>query len=97
MKNLQVNRHYFMGAMMAVLLASVYAPAPAEDRIHLEGTQITGNRELPKVLYIVPWKQAPVGDLVGKPVESLLDEVLSPLDREVFNRQVEYHKALTKK
>jgi hypothetical protein len=69
----------------------------AEDRIRLEGTSITGNRELPKVLYIVPWKKAPVGDLVGRPVESLLDEVLSPLDRDVFNRQVEYHKALSSK
>jgi len=81
----------------ALLLFGTVSVLHAEDRVNLEGTSITGNRELPKVLYIVPWKKAPVGDLVGRPVESLLDEVLSPLDREVFKRQVEYHKALSKK
>ena len=27
------------------------------DRLNLETTVVTGNRELPKVLYIVPWKK----------------------------------------
>src|SRR5678816_2243291 len=48
----------------------------AKDRLDLDSTQITGNRELPKVLYIVPWRSAELGDLVGRPVNSLLDEVL---------------------
>ena len=29
----------------------------AEDRIELKTTTITGNKELPKILYIVPWKE----------------------------------------
>ena len=40
------------------------------------------------MLYIVPWKESGIVDLAGKPVNSLLDEVLAPLDREVFQRQV---------
>jgi len=64
------------------------------DRIDLEATQITGNRELPKVLYIVPWKRADLGDLIGKPANSLLDEVLEPVDRDVFRRQNRYYDAL---
>jgi hypothetical protein len=28
----------------------------AEDRIELKTTTIKGNKELPRVLYIVPWK-----------------------------------------
>jgi hypothetical protein len=28
----------------------------AEDRIELEVTTIKGNKELPKILYVVPWK-----------------------------------------
>jgi hypothetical protein len=60
------------------------------DRIELDSTAITGNRELPKVLYIVPWKKADLGDLIGRPANSLLDEVLTPVDREVFRRQTEY-------
>lgn len=66
----------------------------ARDRIELDATQITGNRELPKVLYIVPWKRSDLGDLVGKPVNSLLDEVLAPVDRDVFRRENRYYRAL---
>jgi hypothetical protein len=73
------------------LLASLATPARAADRADLEGTQILGNRELPKVLYIVPWKQPLPTELVGRPASSVLDEALSPVDRDVFERQVHYH------
>jgi hypothetical protein len=69
-------------------------PARAQDRLELDATQITGNRELPKVLYIVPWKRSDLGDLMGRPVNSLLDEVLSPVDRDVFRRENRYYRAL---
>jgi hypothetical protein len=64
------------------------------DRLELDTTDITGNRELPKVLYIVPWKRSDLGDVVGKPVNSLLDEVLQPLDRDVFRRENRYYDAM---
>lgn len=64
------------------------------DSIELGRTEITGNQELPKVLYIVPWKKADPGDLMGKPVNTLLDEVLAPIDREEFIRQVDYYEDL---
>jgi hypothetical protein len=64
------------------------------DRLELDTTEITGNRELPKVLYIVPWKRADLGDLMGKPVNSLLDEVLQPVDRDVFQRENRYYDGL---
>lgn len=64
------------------------------DRIDLDTTQITGNRELPKVLYIVPWKRPELGDLAGRPLNSLLDEVLTPVDRDVFRRENRYFNAL---
>jgi len=70
------------------------AKGNAKDRLDLDSTQITGNRELPKVLYIVPWRGAELGDLVGRPVNSLLDEVLEPVDRDVFRRQNRYYEAL---
>jgi hypothetical protein len=64
------------------------------DRVELETTDITGNRELPKVLYIVPWKRSDLGDLVGKPANSLVDDILQPIDREVFLRENRYYDAL---
>ena len=70
------------------------APRKGPDRLELDTTDITGNRELPKVLYIVPWKRSDLGDVVGRPVNSLLDEVLQPLDRDVFQRENRYYDAL---
>jgi hypothetical protein len=64
------------------------------DRLNLEATDVTGNSELPKVLYIVPWKRSDLGDMVGRPVNSLLDEVLQPVDRDVFKRENRYYDAL---
>ncbi len=61
------------------------------DSIELGRTEITGNQELPKVMYIVPWQKANPGDLMGKPINTLLDEVLAPIDREEFLRQVDYY------
>jgi hypothetical protein len=56
---------------------------------------VTGNRELPKVLYIVPWKKADMGDLPAQPFNTLLDEVLTPVDRDVFRREVTYYEAVS--
>ena len=70
------------------------APPRTMDRLELDPTTITGNRELPKVMYIVPWKKADLGDLNGRPANSLLDEVLAPVDRDVFRREVAYFGAL---
>lgn len=71
------------------------AAAPARrvqnDRLDLDTTIVTGNRELPKVLYIVPWKKADLGELPAQPFNTLLDEVLTPVDRDVFRREVTYY------
>jgi hypothetical protein len=72
--------------------ASTVKPAPkASDRIELGTTQISGNRELPKVMYVVPWRRADPGDFSGRPPNSLLDEALTPVDRDVFRRQNRYY------
>jgi hypothetical protein len=62
----------------------------AQDRAVIDPTVILGNRELPKVLYIVPWKKPIPGDLSGRPMVSVVEEALAPLDRDVFARQVQY-------
>jgi hypothetical protein len=76
---------------MTLLAAAIAAaPAYAQDHADIDRTQIIGNRELPKVLYIVPWKKPLPGDLSGRPLVSVLDEALAPVDRDVFRRQVQY-------
>lgn len=76
-------------AVVACLLC-IAQSSGAQDRADMDRTQIIGNRELPKVLYIVPWKKPLPGDLVGRPPVSVLDEAMAPLDRDVFRRQVTY-------
>lgn len=64
------------------------------DELDLGTTEVTGNQELPKVLYIVPWRKSDPGEVTGKPVNTLLDEVLAPIDRTEFTRQVDYYSDL---
>ena len=66
----------------------------AHDQIVLDPTQITGNRELPNVMYVVPWKRPDLGDFAGRPAKSLVDEALAPVARDVFRRQNRYFAAL---
>ena len=81
--------------IIAILLcAGMLASGQAEERLEMEGTAIIGNQELPKVLYIVPWKQSELPDLSEPPLQSLIDDALAPIDREEFRREVLYHDAL---
>ena len=77
-------------ALMTCVACGIGLPALAQDRADIDRTQIIGNRELPKVLYIVPWKKPMPGDLSGRPLVSVLDEALAPVDRDVFRREVRY-------
>lgn len=79
--------------LVAVLLA---LPAGAEEqaKIELDTAKVTGSRELPRVMAIVPWKKAPAGELPGRPARSLLDEALAPADRLVMRRQADQWGAL---
>jgi hypothetical protein len=68
--------------------------APKIDRLDLGTATVTGDREQPKVMYIVPWKRSDIGDLTARPMNSLVDEILAPVDRDVFKREVVYYHAV---
>jgi hypothetical protein len=70
------------------------AKSTATDHIDLGVATVTGDQEQPKVMYIVPWKKSDIGDLSGKPMHSLLDEALAPVDRDEFKREVVYYQAV---
>ena len=73
------------------LVAETRSVSGALDELDLGRTEITGNQELPTVLYIVPWQKSDPGELMARPGNSLLDEVLAPVDRGEFVRQVDYY------
>ena len=76
-------------------LAAAAASANVLDRISLDATAITGNRELPKVMSIVPWKSAEPPAGPDRPLGSLVEELLTPLDRDEFRREITYYDGLT--
>ena len=80
--------------LLISLLVSL--PAIAADRVELEGTSIIGNRELPKVLYIAPWKKPYMSEL-GRPVNSLINDALAPIERDVMTRTIRYHDQLAER
>jgi len=42
--------------LLAAMLTTSISAATAEDAVELQTTFIKGNKELPQILYIVPWK-----------------------------------------
>ena len=90
-----MNRSMSKPLFAVSLLLALYVPLHAEEVINLEGTTVVGNRELPKVLYIVPWQQAELPDMSELPLNSLINDALSPVERDVFQRQVKFHYQLT--
>ncbi len=42
--------------ILIIILILPVSLAVAEDKIELRTTTIKGNKELPKILYVVPWK-----------------------------------------
>ena len=69
----------------------------AQERLEMEGTEITGNKELPRVLYIVPWKSVERFEMESPPITSIMDEKLTPIERASFKRTIHYHDAIFSK
>ena len=67
----------------------------ASDAKELSGISIVGNDEAPKSLYIVPWKSSEIGAATSMGVK--LDESATPVDRDVFKRQLDFYEVSNKK
>ena len=62
----------------------------AEEVKELSGISIIGNKEAPKSLYIVPWKNSQVG-VETSLTSGLFDESSKLIDKEVFMRELEFY------
>ncbi|BAU48541.1 hypothetical protein SVA_1989 [Sulfurifustis variabilis] len=83
--------------VLAMLLCAVNVAASAEggrsasnEAKELSGMSVLGNNETPKALYIVPWKSSEIG-LETDLRSGLLNDAMSPVDKEVFMRQLEFY------
>lgn len=84
-------------AFFLIFAISSTANVRAQERLQMEGTEITGNKELPRVLYIVPWKSVERFEISSPPVTSIMDQKLTPIERAAFRRQIHYHDAIFSK
>ena len=64
------------------------------DAKELSGISIVGNKEAPKSLFIVPWKASELGIETGL-ASRLLNEKMQAVDKEVFERELDFYTATT--
>lgn len=81
--------------LLSILMLTAPASALAEEEVQtLSGISILGDDEAPKSLFIVPWKSADLGDQTELS-SKLLNEKLEAIDKEVFQRELEFHSLTT--
>ncbi len=74
-------------AAYTALLAATAAAGEAE--VTLQST-VSGNREQPRVVYIVPW-QEPAAAALGLDLHGgIAEELFAPVDRDEFRRELAY-------
>lgn len=83
-------RRLTLGLMIASVALPLSAVAGSNPDMDMDGMSVIGNRELPKALFIVPWKDPAAALTPERPVNSLVDEALQPVDPEVFRRKLDY-------
>jgi hypothetical protein len=76
--------------IISLLVLIVSFNSSAEEVKELSGISIIGNKEAPKSLYIVPWKNSQVG-VETSLTSGLLDESSKLIDKEVFIRELEFY------
>lgn len=80
-----------VGAPMAPAAAP---PSPGQSSGEGQGTVIVGDRESPIGLYIMPWRDSSAAADMDRPAR-LVKADMMPIDRPVFLRELQYHRALT--
>jgi hypothetical protein len=82
-----------LGALLLTMICA--APASAEVELKSKGMTVYGQSELPKVLYIVPWKRKDTSSLDMPQTGSLMADILDPINPSIFRRRIRYHKLMT--
>ena len=81
-------------AVIVLAVAQLAMAQESNDKVlNLEGT-FQGNREQPRVLYIVPWQQPDGPPELERPISGDIDQLFEPIDRTSFQRELKYIKFL---
>lgn len=91
------NTRSNLASILLIGLLTLVQPAVAETTTAAEevtGTTIIGTKEAPNVLNVVPWQgkelNADPWDIRPSPAQSVLEDSLQPIDRDVLRREIEY-------
>lgn len=66
----------------------------AEDTTVTLRSTVKGNQEQPKVLYLLPWREADPIEWHYQPTETIMAEVFDPVDRDEFIRELRYRELI---
>ena len=81
----------FRGLAIVIIWLFTLRYALADQGVQeLHGISIIGNKELPKSLVIVPWKSTLPGE-GDFSLQRHIDEYIQPVDKEVFQRKVNFY------
>ena len=89
--------YYSLISMIFIAAIGASSPTVADQQLDMDGMSVIGNQELPKALFIVPWKDPEASLAPDRPVNSLVDEALQPVDPDVFRRKLDYFDTVHKK
>jgi len=89
-------KHFFHVIVLFFLTATIALAAgngqkEEGEAKEISGMSIVGNNETPTSLVIVPWKSSEIGQET-KLKSNLLNDGLTPVDRAVFMRELDFYK-----
>jgi len=83
--------------IIGILMLSLFTSLThAEVIVESEGMTVFGQHELPKVLYVVPWKRKDTAEIDTPQTRALATDVLTPIDPEIFKRQAHYYDLMSR-
>jgi len=85
-----MNKRILMTLLLLLVTSQAALAAKKDEVVEIGGMSIIGNRELPKSLYIVPWKDSDI-DSETDLSRDLLNERVGVVDQEEFVRQLNYY------
>ena len=77
------------GVFLSIVTSSAVPSAVAGEVLNIEGGTITGNREQPKVLYIIPWQQPQSSTNLSSSLVTQASSALRPIERGQLLREVD--------
>ena len=80
--------------MLILHVGYVSSAQPVEIEETVLGMNVSGNKEAPNILYIIPWKEN-TDDATPPEVSRLMDEIYSTIDPDVYEKEVLFFEQLT--